>query len=816
MKKIFFTLLTFTLLCMQTVRASQEITLKFTRSGTTSQDITVGITDGENNAINGVTATAVVSHNMKATANNITNEIICPDINANTSPTIEFTFTIENIPQGFSFNTIGMNIHALNGSSTYQSNNDGKNRLFNIETRQGNTTDAISEFGSLSDIDIAAGVGSNGAVHKVWQITGKEPVVCNNSLVIKLTVTKGSDNSGCFFGLSEIILKNEAIEPEPEQPTLPDVTDGKIYNITWKNTGTNYMTEGDYNSIFIDSYNVTKRQFWQLIPTDKENCYYIRNTATGNYIGSCNKTPSSASRISTTSTPTEYYIAATSATSGEIAGCHYFSSTDCSNYDSEEAGPKALNKDGASNFIITWQAGTSRVGSYWKLIETTDLYEIRPFESSNTLGNISTIYMLESLSGQSLTLSDANIGLSDTDQFDENQLWYFAGTNNKEGWQIASVAKPVTTIGISNNEITALEQLETRWIVKESKNEIGYFYFTTPDNLNTLIVGSDSLFKFKKQRSSYARKNQIYNNPCGITGNNHISNLKIEGEDVLNTLSYQSAQKPSKWHIIHTADVCEVTKGKSFDLDITLANKPVEELEVHTYFDWNCDGVFETSMQLIPSGNKCSAEISVPEWASEKKARMRIRVNNSGLNYAEDDVEGFVYDFTIQASAPQEGRTVTVGINAQGRGDVTLSDEAERHTYGTTITATAKANGNSKFICWREGDVIVSTNAEYTFTVDHNIALTAYFSPDTSGSDSPTSADEIKEETSITLQQTDSKIVVTCPQKITRLTIYTANAAIASESNNAEINISHLCKGIYILRVETTDGYKNIKFTINK
>ena len=42
------------------------------------------------------------------------------------------------------------------------------------------------------------------------------------------------------------------------------------------------------------TYDVAKRIFWELIPTGEENTYFIKNTATGRYIGSCNKTPSSA------------------------------------------------------------------------------------------------------------------------------------------------------------------------------------------------------------------------------------------------------------------------------------------------------------------------------------------------------------------------------------------------------------------------------------------------------------------------------------------------------------------------------------------
>ena len=100
---------------------------------------------------------------------------------------------------------------------------------------------------------------------------------------------------------------------------------------------------------------------------------------------------------------------------------------------------------------------------------------------------------------------------------------------------------------------------------------------------------------------------------------------------------------------------------------------------------------------------------------------MRVRVNSNGIDLAEDEVNGFIYDFHIKAVEPQEGRTVTVSKNSWERGTVKLSSVAESYELGTTLTATATACGTATFVCWREEGVVVSTDAEYTFTVDHNI-----------------------------------------------------------------------------------------------
>lgn len=809
------------MLAMQPIFATESVGITFMRTGTDASSVSATIVDENGTAITGAAAVFATSHSLKATANNVTEQIICPDINGNQSPTIELTLTLSGLPSDFTFNNADLDIHALNGGSNYQESSDGVARQFNVLLEQGSSANNLSEFGSLSNIDIAAGVNPEGDRHKVWSIDGEETAVNDGTLVLKLTITKGNENSGCFFGLSEITLgtsstTNPEPEPEPDPIPTPDESGAKIYNISWKNTGSNYMTEGDDNSISVDGYDVTKRQFWMFIPTENENCYYIKNTATGNYIGSCNKTPSSASRITTQATPVEYYIAPTAATSGDIAGCHYFSSTDCSSYSSESAGPRALNKDGASSYVITWQAGTSRVGSYWKLIETTDLYEIRPFEASAAIGTISASYNVESKSGLYLTINEEILSLTTPDLYNDSQEWYFAGTSNSTGWQIASVASPATTIAVSEGGITASENNTSKWVVKASKEENGYFYFVNiEDESITLTIDGESLFKFMKLRSAYSRKQQIYNNPCGSMGNNYIKSLTIEGEEVLSTLTYEASSKPSNWHVVYNKVKGCVAIGKEFTLNLTLSATPAEDLVVNVYFDWNCDGVFETTQPVTLNGTTGNCTVTVPEWATEKQSRIRIRVNQSDLDLAEDDVDGFVYDFNIRASQPQTMRTVTTGVNESIRGTATLSQTAAEYTYGTKLTATATPIGNSTFICWREGHTVVSTEAEYEFTVDHNIELTAYFSPNTD-EDSWTSVNNILTDEDITVEQRSSTVIASSKYNVIGIALYTTNATLAAKTNGNTISVANLSEGVYIVRVVTENGYKNSKIYIKK
>ena len=200
-------------------RAEGELTLKFKRTGTTASTVSVSVVDGEDHPIAGATASMTASHEMKATQNAVTDAILCPNVNGNTSPTIVLTFNINGLPEDFRFNAVGLDIHALNAGANYQSNADQKARQFNVAVSQGADADHLQPFASLANIDIAAGVGTDGAVHKVWQAVAATETEAGTSLTVRLTITKGAENLGCFFGLSSLTLSTyEAPQEEPYAP----------------------------------------------------------------------------------------------------------------------------------------------------------------------------------------------------------------------------------------------------------------------------------------------------------------------------------------------------------------------------------------------------------------------------------------------------------------------------------------------------------------------------------------------------------------------------------------------------------------------
>ena len=128
--------------------------------------------------------------------------------------------------------------------------------------------------------------------------------------------------------------------------------------------------------------------------------------------------------------------------------------------------------------------------------------------------------------------------------------------------------------------------------------------------------------------------------------------------------------------------------------------------------------------------------VTVPDDAVSGDTRMRIRLNSNGLDRADDDVEGFVYDIPFAVVGGE--RKVLVDVNSADRGTATLSGNAETYAVGTQLTATATPKGNATFDSWREGGVVVSREATYTFAVaNRHMTLKAYFTPNPEEPEAP-------------------------------------------------------------------------------
>ena len=52
---------------------------------------------------------------------------------------------------------------------------------------------------------------------------------------------------------------------------------GKFYTIAMKTNAAQYMVENADGTVGVTAYDKTQRIFWEFIPTETANCYYMRS-----------------------------------------------------------------------------------------------------------------------------------------------------------------------------------------------------------------------------------------------------------------------------------------------------------------------------------------------------------------------------------------------------------------------------------------------------------------------------------------------------------------------------------------------------------
>lgn len=774
---------------MCAMNASEPVTFSFERSGTTANDVSVIVT-----GVEGVTATVTnISHSLKSLSNSA---ILCPDINGNTSPNIEIALSVTGLPSDMVFNTAGLHIHALNSTGAYQQNNDLKTREWNVSVLIND-----DEFAFYNNIDIAANVPD---CHMVWEQAADAEITATSPLTLTVQISAdAATNVGCFFGLETIILSNaDSVgpdpepDPDPEPEPEPDTTNSKIYTIKWKNNTSSYMTEQADGSIAIGEYGTFNKVFWEFIPTDKDNCFYIRNTATGNYIGSCNKTPGSSSKVYMTTTPVEYYVHLSAATSGENSGCYWMSSTDCTGYDNESSSARCLNKDGASSSIITWKTGVANIGSYWTLTETEDLYEIKPFTSSAAIGECQAAYHIMNPSGEAYSVNGNWVPFDVTAK---SQQWYFVGVSNAAGgYQIVNLE--------SNQVLNNGAQYTVA-----AKNGTAPYNFLDAEG-NALEFAAITDITFVAARSAFAMNNQLYKMPCGTTGEVYIRKATIGsefnypmGKYQNKKIVYSSASVPTNKYVILSRDMADVTPAQESALTLTL-NRAPGNYKVYAYFDWNRDGHFETTQELEFVEKEVATTFNVPADAVSGKTRARIRVTDNGLSEADDDTHGQVLDLLLYvADMSEEPIAPIVKVNAVDRGTAVWENN----------TAVATPKGNATFLYWAENHRIVSVDAAFAVEAGaKQRILTAFFTPKT---------EEMDGIDDIILSETDSKANIICQDciisvntdaDVLAIVVFATNGTKIAGTTENKLSVSGVVPGVYIVKAVTSNGVASAKFKL--
>ena len=149
--------------------------------------------------------------------------MLCPEANATGGQDVTFQLDITGLEPGFAFDRVQLEAHALNSSGAYQS--EGQVREWNLTAAQGAGAASLADFAALTDYDL------NNAHPALPVLEAETPATAGASLSLRLTASKGTDNGGCFFGLSRIVLYDsaeggpEAAGPQDEAGTTAFMVD---------------------------------------------------------------------------------------------------------------------------------------------------------------------------------------------------------------------------------------------------------------------------------------------------------------------------------------------------------------------------------------------------------------------------------------------------------------------------------------------------------------------------------------------------------------------------------------------------------------
>ncbi len=216
----------------------QEITpenlLHFSFSrGTSLTNSYVTVADETGNNTSGVTASITAGGATGWLASNkaAADSILCLNINTNATTAdtpITYTLSIDGIDNNFSINSITFSGVALNYAGNWQGATE--TRHCNFECSYGND----NNLKALTPIKDESIMVASGALKDVtFETEGIQPA--NGKLNIKLNIYKGTNNLGCFYGLTSITLRG--VDSEMPETGVDEITDNReqstaIYDLT--------------------------------------------------------------------------------------------------------------------------------------------------------------------------------------------------------------------------------------------------------------------------------------------------------------------------------------------------------------------------------------------------------------------------------------------------------------------------------------------------------------------------------------------------------------------------------------------------------
>ncbi len=221
-----------------------EVNLTFDRTGTDISSVTVNVKDASGVVIPGVTATlestsfAALKTGSATALSRTTNSVLAPATYANDqNSTIVYTFKIEGLGTGFSYNAADLDVYAMNASGEQQGTS--LDRTFSFDISTGTSAAGVSTFVSSTGNQICQVSETDGDLyHKAWSMATSPSQTSTEPLYVTVTLTKTASD-GCYAGIGALRLY------EGLQLTFNDGTNAVNVSVNSESDAATYVYKND-------------------------------------------------------------------------------------------------------------------------------------------------------------------------------------------------------------------------------------------------------------------------------------------------------------------------------------------------------------------------------------------------------------------------------------------------------------------------------------------------------------------------------------------------------------------------------------------
>ena len=205
------------------------IAFSFSR-GSSLTNTHVAVKDAQGVAVDAASARITASGAGSWLANNkaASDSILCVNINTNAttaSSPITFTLEVEGLDDAWVFNGVQFRSVALNSAGNWQGSTE--TRHCNFICSYGVDKGSLTALSPLVDESIMVAGGTPKDVN--FQLEDISP--SGGKLVLRLQLYKGTNNNGCFYGLTGIVLKGSLEEATSVEEVVANVQQGVAYDL---------------------------------------------------------------------------------------------------------------------------------------------------------------------------------------------------------------------------------------------------------------------------------------------------------------------------------------------------------------------------------------------------------------------------------------------------------------------------------------------------------------------------------------------------------------------------------------------------------